>query len=306
MFEYSGPIEFTLSQLEYFIATIEQGSFTGAAEVLGVSQPAVAEQVQRLERVAGQSLFVRQARGVTPTQAGTDLEPHARTVIDASRQAMTTISSAKTVGEASVAFGTFASAHHYRLAELLAGYIETRPDSKVRVEVRNSSATAEAVRSGALDVAVVALPIDESGLNIRPLFTAEVFYVSNDRNRTRSPVTIEELAERPIIVYEASHGNDDPTRFQLAARAQAAGVQIVPRIEVESADTAVELASAGLGDTYVPQILLGSLDQRLHAVGFNPPLIDTFALISRAGSRLSAPVSDLVDTFTNHVRGQLS
>lgn len=302
----SVPVEFTLSQLEYFIATLEQGSFTAAAEVLGVSQPAVAEQVQRLERIAGQSLFVRRARGVAPTRAGSDLEPHARSVIDASREAMTTIWSAKTVGQASVAFGTFASAHHYRLADLLAGYLEDNPESKVRVEVRNSSATAEAVRAGALDVAVVALPIDESSLDVRPVFTAEVFYVSSVPNRARRRVTIEALSKRPMIFYEASHSEDDPTRYQLAARAQAAGVQIVPRIEVEAADTAVELAAAGLGDTYVPQILLRSMDPRLHSVGFDPPLIDTFALISRTGSRLSRPVADLAGRFTDHVRGQLA
>jgi len=294
-------IGFTLSQLEYFVVTLEQGSFTAAAEKLGVSQPAVAEQVQRLERIVGQSLFVRRARGVAPTHAGTELESHARTVIDASREAMKTITSGKTVGQAFVAFGTFASAHHYRLADMLAGYLEDHPDARVRVEVRNSSATAEAVRAGELDVGIVALPIDETGLDVRPIFTAEVFYVSNDRERTRNLVTIEQLSERPIILYESSHSDDDPTRVQLTARAQAAGIQIVPRLEVEAADTAVELAAAGLGDTYIPQILLASLDPRLRAVGFDPPLLDTFSLISRTGSRLSQPVADLVARFTEHV-----
>ena len=46
---------FTLSQLECFLATLQQGSFTGAADALGVSQPAVAEQIARLERIVVQS-----------------------------------------------------------------------------------------------------------------------------------------------------------------------------------------------------------------------------------------------------------
>lgn len=300
------PVNFTLSQLEYFIAALEQGSFTAAAESLGVSQPAVAEQVQRLERIAGQSLFVRQARGVAPTRAGADLESHARSVIDAAREAMMTISTARTVGRASVAIGTFASAHHYRLADMLAGYLADNPETRIRVEVRNSSATADAVRAGSLDVAVVALPIDESGLDVSPAFSAEVFYVSAAIDRARHRITIAQFCEGPLILYESSHSDDDPTRYQLSARAQAAGVQLLPRLEVEAADTAVALAAAGLGHTYVPQILLGSLDPRLTAVGFDPPLTDTFAIISRTGSRLSRPVADLVERFTDHVRRQLA
>ena len=89
--------------------------------------------------------------------------------------------------------------------------------------------------------------------------------------------------------------------MQLAARAQAAGLPLQPRIEVESADTALDLAADGLGDTYAPQILRRSLDPRLTTVGFDPPLADTFALIVRSGSRLSRPVQDFVDRVTAHL-----
>lgn len=300
-----GP-NFTLSQLEYFISAIETGSFTAAAEALGVSQPAVAEQIQRLERTAGGSLFARRARGVTPTRAGRDLEPHARRVLDASRLAMAAISSGKTIGEGSVAFGTFGSPHHYGIADLITSFLSDNPGSRIRIEGRNSSSTADAVRSGSLDAALVALPIDESGLDIDPIFEGEVFYVSVDPDRVRRPVSIEQVVERPFILYESSSGTEDPTRRQLAARAQAAGVQIRPRIEVESADIALELAARGLADTYAPKIVLPSLDERLHAVGFAPPLADTFALIRRTGSRLGRPLNDLVERFTAHVLSRIA
>src|SRR5262245_3979137 len=162
----------TLSQLECFVAALDGGSFTAAADALGVSQPAVAEQVQRLEQQIGQSLFARQARGVRPTRAGLDLEPHARRVLDAARAAVDAASHADTVGEGSVAFGTFGSPHHYALTDLIRSFAEQHPASSIRIVGRNSSSTADAVRSGALDAAVVALPIDDSGLELRPLFVA--------------------------------------------------------------------------------------------------------------------------------------
>jgi DNA-binding transcriptional LysR family regulator len=288
------------------VAAIETGSFTAAADLLGISQPAVAEQVRRLELAIGQSLFARQARGVRRTQAASELEPHARLVLDAARAAIATTSEADTIGRGAVAFGTFGSPHHYGLAALVRAFCRDYPQSRLRIVGQNSSSTADAVRSGALDAAVVALPIDDTGLDVRPLFVGEVLYVSAARGHTRRPVSIRTFAERPTILYESSAGAADPTRMQLAARAQAAGIQLRPRIEVESADTALELAADGLGDTYAPGILRDSLDRRLTTTGFDPPLADTFALVVRTGSRLSRPVQDFVDRVTSHLLARIT
>jgi DNA-binding transcriptional LysR family regulator len=298
-------VALTVSQLESFVATLDTGSFSAAADVLDVSQPAVAEQVQRLERAVGQSLFARQARGVRPTAIGLALEPHARRAVEAVAAAASIASAENTVGEGSVAFGTFGSPQHYGLADLIAAFLADHHGSRVRMVGRNSSSTADAVRSGVLDAAVVALPIDDKGLIVRPLFAGEVSYVSANRARTRRAVTIETLAARPLILYESSSGVADPTRFQLAARAQAAGVQLRPRVEVESADTALDLAAAGVGDTYAPQILRPAMGASLTAVGFDPPLVDHFAIATRAGARLSRPVEDFVDRVSAHLLGRM-
>jgi DNA-binding transcriptional LysR family regulator len=300
------PVDLTVSQLESFVATLDAGSFSAAADALDVSQPAVAEQVQRLERTIGQSLFARQARGVRPTAMGLALEPHARRALDAVAAAASIASAENAPDEATVAFGTFGSPQHYGLTDLIGGFLGDHPRARLRIVGQNSSSTAQAVRSGALDAAVVALPIDDQGLTVRPLFAGEVFYVSANRDHVRRPVTVESLSERRLILYESSAGAADPTRFQLAARAQAAGVQLQPMVEVESADTALELAAAGLGDTYAPQILLPTLDPRLRIVSFDPPLVDTFAVIVRAGSRLSRPVEDFVERVSAHLLSRIA
>lgn len=292
---------FTLTQLHYFAATVEHGSFTGAATALGVSQPAVAEQIQRLERSCGQSLFARRSRGVALTAAGRLLEPHAREVLDAARRAVTEMTAADTPGLASVAVGTFGTPRHYGIDDLIRTFFERHPGGRLRIEGRNSFATAEAVRAGELDAAFVALPIDESGLDVTPIFDGEVFYASADPAHVARAVRIEVVVERPFIVYEASSGVGDPTRRQLAERAQAAGMRIEPRIEVESAETALELAADGFGDTYVPQVLVDTIDRRLGLASFDPPLVDTFALVARAGARLSYPVRALVDEISTHL-----
>jgi DNA-binding transcriptional LysR family regulator len=60
----------SLQQIRCLCATLELGSFTAAAEALHVSQPAVAEQIRRLEHALGTDLFVRAGRGVVRTEAG--------------------------------------------------------------------------------------------------------------------------------------------------------------------------------------------------------------------------------------------
>ena len=291
---------FTLMQLSYFVAVIESGSFTAAARMLGVSQPAVAEQVQRLERGVGQSLFARQARGVSPTRAGTDLAVHAQRVLGASRDAMAAIADQNSLERGTVAFGTFGTPHHYALAEVISRFVADYPDVTLALVGRNSSTTADAVRDGSLDAGVVALPVDDAGLDVRPMFSGEVFYISANAARTRRPVRVEALADRDLILYEAYFGVKDPTRQQLWARAQAAGFQLTARVEVELAETALELAAAGIGDTYAPSVLIPTLDRSLHWCRFSPPLVDTFALIMRTGARLSRPMLSFIDRVQHH------
>jgi DNA-binding transcriptional LysR family regulator len=296
------PLELTLSQVECFVAALDAGSFTGAADLLDISQPAVAEQIQRLEATVGQSLFARQARGVRPTRVAQELEPHARQMLDAARSATAVVSEAGQLDGGLLSFGTFGSPEHYDMARLVRAFVRDHPRVRLRIMGLNSSSTANAVRDGTLDAAVVVLPIDDTGLEVRPLLNGEVTYVSTNAANTRRPVSIEALTTRPFILYEISVGVADPTRFQLAARAQAAGLRLEPRFEVESADLALELAVQGLGDTYAPWALRRKLDPRLHTAAFDPPLVDRIAIITRRGARLSRPVRAFIDRFADHLR----
>jgi DNA-binding transcriptional LysR family regulator len=67
----------SLQQVRCFAAAVELGSFTAAAAELRVSQPAVADQIRKLERALGADLFVRAGRGVVPTDAGYAFARHA-------------------------------------------------------------------------------------------------------------------------------------------------------------------------------------------------------------------------------------
>ena len=168
---------------------------------------------------------------------------------------------------------------------------------------RNSSSIVQRVRSGELEAGLVALPIDGEKLDVRPIVRDEVLYVSADPERTRKPATIEQLAATPLIFYDAESADDDPIRRQLAERAQALGVRLRPRVEVELIDIALRLVAEGLGDTYLPSAYTRapSYPEALTTAPFKPALYDTFAVVTRAGARLSPGVRALLAALEAHM-----
>jgi DNA-binding transcriptional LysR family regulator len=279
----------TLQQLSYFLAAAAHGSFSAAAEELHMAQPSLSEQIRRLEAELGVPLFSRAGRGLVLTDAGRLLRPHAERTLAAAEEAVAAVREVRDLHSGTVAFGTFGSAHHYLLSGLVQDFRQRFPEVRVRILGQNSAEVADAVRDGDLEAGLVALPIDDRGLDVRPAMREEQLYISADPARTREPMTIDRLARSPLILYDARWGTDDPMRRQLRERAQEAGTRIEPTIEVEYLTAALELAARGLGDTVGPMSIVISrgYSRRLSGVAFEPPLYETFAFITRRNAHLS-------------------
>src|SRR5215210_2117107 len=275
----------TLQQLEYFLAAAEHRSFSAAAQALHMAQPSLSEQIRRLEAELGSPLFVRARRGLTLTEAGRLLQPQAERTLEAADS----VREVRQLTAGTATFGTFGNAPYYLLSDLVQDFRSRYPDVRVRLIGQNSSEVADAVRDGSLEAGLIVLPIDDRGLDIEPAIDDELLYLSADPEHVREPMTIERLAEAPLILYDARFGWADPTRRQLADRAQRAGVKLEPQIEVEYVEAALDLAVRGLGDTIgTRRIALGRrYTRRLHSVRFEPPVIDTFAFVTRRNANLS-------------------
>jgi LysR family cyn operon transcriptional activator len=210
----------TLQQLTYFLAAAEHGSFTAAADELHLARPSVSEQVAHLEAELGVALFVRTGRRLELTEAGRLLRPEAERTLAASREAADVVRRARTLTGGTASLGTFSTAHHLMLTGLVEDFARRYPDVAIRVVGENSSQLADAVRAGRLEAALVALPIDADGLHVgAAVAELEVVFASTT---PRAPVTVEQLARAVLILPEARWGEDDPTRRQLAERAQRA------------------------------------------------------------------------------------
>src|SRR5689334_5846919 len=108
----------SLQQLRCFCATVRTGSFTAAAEALGVTQPAVAEHVRNLERALGAPLFTRAGRGVTPTAAGAAFAERAPGVLEALATAVAGVDDVAALRSGTLAFGLFSMPEAYGIDAL--------------------------------------------------------------------------------------------------------------------------------------------------------------------------------------------
>jgi DNA-binding transcriptional LysR family regulator len=296
----------SLQQVRCFCAALELGSFTAAARALGISQPAVAEQIRKLERALGVDLFVRAGRGVVGTDAGRAFVEHASASLRALEDGAASVGELTALRGGTVAVGIFGEPSAWRVDELLTVFLRRHPNLSVRLVGRNSSATVDAVRRGELEAAIVLLPVDDDQLDVRPLAEDEVLYVSASAERTRRPATIERLASTPLVFYDAESGDRDPIRRQLAERAQAQGLRLRPRVEVELKDIALRLVAAGIGDTYLPSAYTRAAyyPRGLSTASFSPPLSDTFAVVTRPGRRLTPGVRELLADLETHMRAR--
>jgi DNA-binding transcriptional LysR family regulator len=279
----------TLIQLRAFLAAYELGSFTAAAKRLETSQASISEVISRLEHELRHTLFIRGGRKLIPTAAAVELQVHALQSVTSFDNGTEALKSMSSLDGGVCTFGVLRYGAYYDLADLVQRFHRRYPKVKVRLVGLNSVAVAESVAAGAIEAGLIVLPVDETGLQVKPLFRDEVFYVSAKRDPSRGPVTIEEFAESKLVLYDAFAGWRDPTRRQILERARLKGLKIDPAIEVEHVDAALGLVSTGAADSFVPQaIAKGSgFPQNVKAVPFAPPLYDTVALIQREAAYLS-------------------
>jgi LysR family transcriptional regulator, cyn operon transcriptional activator len=295
----------TLQQLEYFLAAASHRSFSSAAQALHMAQPSLSEQIRRLEAELGSPLFIRGRRGLELTEAGRLLQPHAERTLAAAQEAGDSVREVRELAAGTATFGTFGNAPYYLLSDLVQDFRSRYPNVRVRLIGQNSSEVADAVRDGQFEAGLIVLPIDDRGLDIRPAIADELLYLSADPERVLEPMTIERLAEAPLILYDARFGWSDPTRRQLAERAQAAGVRLDVTIEVEAPEIAFDLAARGYGHTVATRTIAGNrrFPSTLRAVEFEPTMVDTFALITRRGAHVSPATRVVLRAAERHLDG---
>jgi DNA-binding transcriptional LysR family regulator len=241
----------TLRQLEYFVAVVDEGSFTRAAEVLHVTQPGLSHQFQALERELGGPLLERLPRKVRLTPAGRATLPHARASIAHAALASSAARRASDAKTGELYLATLYSISVGILPSALRHWRRDHPELKVRlVEFRHTEDLIAAMEDGRADIAIGPTPPAWDG-PVQAIGAEEFVIVGPadlDLPADAPTVRMADLAEREWVHFSAESGLSDV----LNQACSAAGFQPRVSVRTEQGPSAATLAAAGLGITLVP------------------------------------------------------
>src|SRR4051812_23868733 len=153
-----------------------------------MAQPSLSEQVRRLEGELGVALFARAGRGLTPTDAGETLRPHAEATLAAAEAARASVVDVRELRGGIATFGTWGTARYYPGTDIVAAFRRRHPEVRVRLIGQNSFEVVEAVRRGDIEAGLGSLPIGDRGLGRQPLMRHEIRYPGVQARRARPPV----------------------------------------------------------------------------------------------------------------------
>ena len=203
-----GTEDVQLPHLETFSKAAELGSFTAAAKALGLTQAAVSQRVQALEKSLGKSLFDRTGGRVLLTEAGRTLYAFAQRIIDLHREARREAAGhcPPVAGELVIAASSVPGEH--LLPALLAAFGQKYPHVRVRAAVTDSVAVMGRVGRGEVSVGLVGRKADNPNFEFRFLASDRMILVAPPGHALarEKAVTVGQLAAHPLILREAGSG----------------------------------------------------------------------------------------------------
>jgi DNA-binding transcriptional LysR family regulator len=237
-----------LRQLEYFVAVARHRHFGRAADAAYVTQPALSQQVRRLEAELGVALLRRTSRGVELTPAGADLLARAEAILAEVSGARSAMDEHAGVVRGAVRVAATA-ADAVRLPEVIAAFHREHPGVRIALRQGSAAEALELVRSGAVDLAVLSLAGDPGGLTVTPLAEEPLrLIVEPGDPLAGGTVRLGSLSGRPFVLAEPGSA----LRAAVMAACQAEGFSPVPLLEVGDPSAARFLVGAGLGVALVP------------------------------------------------------
>lgn len=244
-------------QLPYFVVVAEQGHFNRAAIALNITQSALTRRIQSLETSLGTKLFKRGRQGVTMTAAGAILYKEARrlmTRLDWVAEEVSTISRGET-GRLQIALNV-SSTRNPIITQSLLLYKEQHPAVELRLNVMNNDEIIAALELDSIDAGFISHVGDDTRLvgweNIFIQDIKVLLATAHDHPfAEKAKIRLSDLEGEPMIW--AVNGRGRAFQNRLTNLMKRSGIVATPLVNVATTEAAVNLVSAGLAITLVPE-----------------------------------------------------
>lgn len=245
----------TIKQLRYFDALARELHFGRAAEACAVTQPALSMQIHELEETLGLMLVERTRSGVQLTTKGREIAARATRVLGDVRDLVTFAHHASSVLAGTLRLGVIPSIAPYMLPPLLPLLRDAYPELELHVRETTTSVLTDELIDGKLDVILLALPIKHPDLVEMELFKDRFFLAMPESKKLsgRIRATADHVEGERLLLLEEGHC----LRDQALTYCNLQHVDQFNTFGASSLSTIVEMVSANLGLTLLPELSLG-------------------------------------------------
>ncbi|GLZ82080.1 LysR family transcriptional regulator [Actinorhabdospora filicis] len=286
-----------LRHLRYFLAIVDEGGFTRAAEALHVAQPGVSTQIRQLEKELGHELFDRTSRTVALTPVGESVLPYARAALAAVDGLECAVQELTGLVRGRVRVGTIGLPRVLDVPTLLAAFHTEHPGIEIGLVEAGAEDVIGELHRGELDLAIAAVVGElPAGLAAEVILRQDVVAALRveDPLARRKSVRLKELSGRPLIAMRRGTG----VRRLVDEAHEAEGLGR-PRVAFEGSDPLflARLAALGLGVALIPESA-AAYEKNLVTVPLATPVHGEVGVVWRA----EGAVSPAARAFTAHAR----
>lgn len=243
-----------LRQMQYFLCLAETGNVTRAARQLNIVQPALSMQIAKLEAEFGKKLFDRGAHGVSTTVAGEALVRLITPIVRDVEHAMQEMARLDGRVSGRVVVGLITSVAQSTLASSSATIAARYPEVELSACEGYTETMMDWVTTGQLDLAIINVPRQKRGLTSNHVLDEEMVFAARKDSALRVPahLSFADLAGLDLVMPSKRHG----LRAILDEQAAEAGIELKPRIEIDTLSAICEVVATTDLVTVLPTIAL--------------------------------------------------
>ena len=283
-------INFSLVQLEYIVALDTHRHFVKAAEHCSVTQPTLSMQIKKMEDILGVVIFDRSKQPLIPTDAGRQIIAQARKVLDDAKAIPEIVSSYQETVAGSLRLGIIPTLSPYLLPRFIGEFTRQFPLVDLHVHELMTSRVVEGLQRDQLDAGIIVTPLEENGIEERPLFYEEIraYLDPNHENSGSREISVDSLQKERLWMLTEGNCFREQVLNICAMQKKGEAAQGFS-FESGSLETLRRLVDAEGGATLLPELaaidLPESRKKQLRSIGPERTFREVSLVFSRSFSK---------------------